>query len=425
MGKKKIFQRPEDRPFGSSDSNENDKFYSKEGGKKDKKKIFIFVAVIVVVFIAAYFLINFFVISPEKGKPGKVSDIGEVKSVVGKIRKLESDVQEKQNEMFRLMKQYKNNTGKPLPVVNSMNLSKEEKEVLQRMINEERDISVKSLIQNTLDKDKQIGNLQLRINELEEKLPSPHVVQRGDSHFDIALNFLKNKKEIETEQAKELINRSMLYDNLIPGFKVWNYYSEGVFGSFITQGDADVSPNYVRRKAKKKIIDARDEAISAKIRLAKEIEAMEIRKEILISDLESLRNEKNSLISKINELSKQNEKIQKRLNSLYYIVDLKNKLKNKGILQGTGFLFLSTTKVANMSPENFNKSIDLREDNKIDVFAQYLNVNKIENVKIFPKYYEEGKDYKIIYAKNKKTARIEIISKDELKNMRIVIAVQD
>lgn len=52
----------------------------------------------------------------------------------------------------------------------------------------------------------------------------------------------------------KLAERTLLFDSLVPGFKVWNFYSGDEYGSFITQGNAPISPNEISRRNKKALV---------------------------------------------------------------------------------------------------------------------------------------------------------------------------
>jgi hypothetical protein len=132
----------------------------------------------------------------------------------------------------------------------------------------------------------------------------PHIVNRGESHYKIAIDYLINQKGIEKDRALELIERAALLEPLLPDFKVWNFYSGDEYGTFVTQGNASISPNQIIRKTKKKLVDARDEAISERDNLSSDIETLETRRNELISQLDLLNNEKTGLIEKLNDLNK-------------------------------------------------------------------------------------------------------------------------
>ena len=141
-----------------------------------------------------------------------------------------------------MLGEYKKKTGEDLPELNIMNLSPEQKKVLEDKIKSEKDVSIKSLLQDILDKNNDIQNLTARLQELEAMLPKPHVVEKGENHYQIAMNFLLNEKGIDKTRAMQLVERTALFEPIIPGFKVWNFYAEDEYGTFITQGNGPDLP---------------------------------------------------------------------------------------------------------------------------------------------------------------------------------------
>ncbi len=341
--------------------------------------------------------------------------------LVAKIRNLEVDVNEKQSEIFKLIKDYGEKTGQRFPSINALNLSEEEKKLLEEKIKEEKDISVKSLLSEILGKNEEISELNGKIELLEALLPKSHIVNKGENHYQISMNYLLNDKGVEKERAIKLIERTALFEPLIPGFKVWNFYTGDEYGTFITQGDAPVSPNEIRRQAKKIIIEARDRAIAEKDILAQEIEILGSRRDQLISQLDHLNQEKINLITQLSELSQQNLAMQKAVNSLHFLLDLKSNLLDKGIIKGG---FLRPTRLREVSPELFNQTVDLRKKNKIEISAAHFSLLRLRKITLYPKFYKKGTDYKIEISEDKKRAVITVSAIEKFKNERAVISVE-
>lgn len=230
-----------------------------EPEKKSKKFYFVIGALALVILILAYFVF--------KGPAGpKVSPkMKQMEETVQQIQQLESSIQEKQNEVFSVLNDYKKKTGEDLPEVNIMNLSPEQKKVLEEKIKNEKDVSIKSLLQDILDKNNDIQNLNAKVQELEALLPKPHLVEKGENHYQIAMNFLLNEKGVDKARAMELVERTALFEPIVPGFKVWNFYAEDEYGTFITQGSAPISPNQIQRKVKKSWSTPRTRPLPKKI----------------------------------------------------------------------------------------------------------------------------------------------------------------
>ncbi|MCX6553768.1 MAG: hypothetical protein NTZ12_01945, partial [Candidatus Aminicenantes bacterium] len=128
--------------------------------KKSKKFYYVIGALALVILVLAYFVL--------KGPAGpQVSPkMKQMQETVQQIQKLEAGIQERQNEVFTVLGEYKKKTGEDLPEINIMNLSPEQKKVLEDKIKNEKDVSIKSLLQDILDKNNDIQNLNARVQEL-------------------------------------------------------------------------------------------------------------------------------------------------------------------------------------------------------------------------------------------------------------------
>jgi len=386
----------------------------------NKKVNIVFLTLIGLLVIAilavAYFL---FIKGPSKTQ---LSDhIRQQQELAQKVQGYEESVKEKQDEIFQLAEDVKEKTGEEGVEVNLLNLNDQQKDALQKRIDNEEDVSVKSLLEDILEKNKEISELQARIAEIEEMLPKPHIVKEGENHYQIAMDFLINEKNIDKEQAIKLVERTALLDTMVPGFKVWNFYAEDEYGTSVTQGTAPISPNTLIRRAKKKLVDARDQAISERDKLSEDIKTLEEKRAKIITQLDMLSKEKENLIVKVGELDQHNQVMQQTVNSVYYLMDTQRNLKKKKILKGG---FLKSTKLKDVSPELFTMSVDLREGQQIAVSAVQLGISKIRDISVYPKFYKEGKDYSITIAPEKQTGAVLLLEHSKFKNERIVIAVK-
>jgi len=252
-------------------------------------------------------------------------------------------------------------------------------------------------------------------------LPKPHVVVAGENHFKIAMDFLMNEKGLDKKKAMELVERTALLDTMVPGFKVWNFFTGDAYGTSVTQGSAALSPNTIIRSAKKKLVDARDQAISERDKLGEDIKLLEERRNRIIQQLETLTQEKENLITRVTSLNENNQHMQQTVNSIFYLLDTQSNLKKNKILKGG---FLRATKLQDVSPEHFTMTIDLRNGNQIPVSATELNIDKIRSITFFPKFYKQGEDYNITIAPDKLTASVTLLKAEKFKNERVVIAVK-
>ena len=390
-------------------------FTSVEPEKKSKKFYYVIGALALVIVVLSYFVM--------KGPAGPTVSpkMKQMEETVQQIQTLESGIQKKQNEVFTILSEYKKKTGEDLPEVNIMNLSPEQKKVLEEKIKNEKDVSIKSLLQDILDKNSDIQNLNARVQELETLLPKPHMVERGENHYQIAMNFLLNEKGVDKARAMELVERTALFEPIVPGFKIWNFYAEDEYGTFITQGTAPISPNQIQRKVKKELVDAKDKAISEKDKLQSDINEMETRRVELISQLDLLNQEKQNMLVKMGDLDLQNQELQTKLNSVFYALDLHKNLEQKGVIKGG---FLRSTKLQKVDFEMFNQSLDLRGDAKITISAATYMLSKIKDVNIYPGYFKINVDYSVQYDENNQNVTISILDVKKFKSEKIAIAIK-
>lgn len=119
-------------------------------------------------------------------------------------------------------------------------LTPAQRALLEERVARERG-SRKNLLQEILDQDVRIRDLRTRLDTLSKNLPASHVAAEGDRHDRIAMNFLL-AQGVAADAAYQIVSKLNLDDALIPGFRVWTYYANGQFGTWVTQGTAGISP---------------------------------------------------------------------------------------------------------------------------------------------------------------------------------------
>jgi hypothetical protein len=344
-----------------------------------------------------------------------------IQQMVNNIQRLEREISRKQSEAFKLLVKYKTKTGKELSTFNIMNLTRDEKNLLEKRIQQEKEISVKSLLKTILIKSDQIMDMQKRITALKEKMPRPILVSKGNNHYQIAMNYLTKTKGLDKSDAIEMVEKSILCEHLIPGFKVWNYYENGDFGSFVTQGDASISPGKVEKIEKQKSISRTQQIVEERDRLTKDLFSLKITQRELNRQLADLHEDHNQLAGKYSTLDREHKELEREWNSLYYLLDMEKFLVKRGILK-RGLLKKS---IAHQIPsEEFNDSIDLRTSKQIHVPAARFAAKKIKKVVLYPKFYKKGIDYEVSVGQEGSEAVLTILNPEKLRNERIVISVE-
>ncbi|MBS2025305.1 MAG: hypothetical protein JST92_23125 [Deltaproteobacteria bacterium] len=86
-----------------------------------------------------------------------------------------------------------------------------------------------------------LRNLGAQLKQWQAYLGAPTTVKRGDTHSQIALDYLERQGLTET-QAEAVVRQTALAWELEPGNQVYNLYRDGVLLSTVTQGTAARSP---------------------------------------------------------------------------------------------------------------------------------------------------------------------------------------
>lgn len=286
---------------------------------------------------------------------------------------------------------------------------------------------VEELKKDVAARDNQIAELTKEKADLLNQVPEPYEVQKGDNHWQIAYDFLTQKRGVIDGEAKEILADTPLFHPILVGFKVWNYMYKNVFGSFIVQGDAAISPAALMRLEKKKLVGEILE-LNDKI-TALETEKEEKNKEIeeKKGEIEKLSQEKKGMESQIATLNKEktdlqnlNKDLDSKLNSVYYFADTKAKLKANGKIKGT-FLGLSGMKIKEVSFSDFQNRIDLREGDVIELSAGDFGIPTIKKVGVLPKHLNENVDYRVEIGGGGQSAKVHLLNKDKFLLARIVL----
>jgi len=283
---------------------------------------------------------------------------------------------------------------------------------------------IQQLEKELTEKEEVITELEEKNAHLESLLPLPREVQKGDSHWEIAYDYLTQEKGLPAEEAANRLSDALLFHPVMVGFKVWNYFSDGNFGSFITQGTASISPGTVMRLEKKA---AKEE----KMGLENQIAGLQKTKEDLFEKAEKMErsfqaekkkldNRISSLEEDLNESGAKVQELETKLNSVYYFADSRRELKDRNKIKGT-FLGICGTRIDDVTFADFSNSIDLRETDSITVDASEAGLSQIKKVGILPEHLEEGEDYRVEMSGDRRSARVVLLDKDKFRMARLIL----
>ena len=276
-------------------------------------------------------------------------------------------------------------------------------------------------------KDSEINQLSDEVARIQRRLPSAYEVQPGDNHWQIGYDYLTTKRGVSPEETGRMLTNAYLLDPLLVGFKVWNFMDEGQYGSFVLQGSAKVCPGSLIRVDTKKMAEEKLKLENEIAKLKEEIEKQRMEFTAKIEELEKEREELKSQIDSLNQevanLQGQNTDLDSRLNSVYYLVDIKRELKANGKIKGT-FLGLSGMKIKEVSFKDFQNKVDLRDTDVIELRAEDFNLSAIKKVGLLPKHMKKDVDYRVEIAGDGQSASVILRNKDKFLLACIVLYVK-
>ena len=308
------------------------------------------------------------------------------------------------------------------PNAETLQLTDDQKKALEERIKNEKNSSYQALLQEVLDKDKDIKEINTKLAKLRADLPKPDLAKPNDSHYGMAMRFLK-KKGVPEAEAKKLVSRVTILEKLAPGFEVYHFYANGTYGTWVSQGKAKITPNDLMRQEREKVEGERDEAVAQNDKLQEEVSSLEDKKKKIEEEIVGLRSERTNLIEERAKLQSDNAAQVSKLNSLHYVIGTRDKLKADGIIEIP--VFAKDRAGKNWRDEVFTQSLDLRSAKTISIKAADLGLKKIGKVSVVPGSYLKDEHYKLTISDDKSTATIELITVSRFKNDKVVFAVAE
>jgi hypothetical protein len=293
----------------------------------------------------------------------------------------------------------------------------QQKDVLNQMIAQEKDVSYKSILQQIVSDRESIQGLQEKVMHLEQSLPDQFVVtKKGDKQHNLAMNYLINEAKVDEAKAKTLLADVDQTDELVPGNKVWFFYdpARDTFRTYVTQGEAGRTPLAVRRAQKRKLIAERDEAAAARDEAIRTVNDLQQVKTSLETDISGLRENKAALEASVERLSGD---LAFRQNSLFYHAANVQQLKDQGVLTSV------LKRVQDVKPVNYDAALDLRQNTTITLAPEAFGLDHIGKVRMLPNIFQEGRDFKIETSEDSGVARIVILDPDLFKGKEVLVAV--
>ncbi|HKY31372.1 MAG TPA: hypothetical protein VJV23_02465 [Candidatus Polarisedimenticolia bacterium] len=269
-------------------------------------------------------------------------------------------------------------------------LNPEQRDTLDQLLQEEKDVSYRSLLQQIAGDRDTIRQLQEKVMRLEQTLPDQFVVaKRGDNHHELAMTYLTGEAGLDEGKARELLKQIDQTDELLAGNQVWFFHDaqKDTFRTYVTAGSAGQTPVMVRRARTRKLIKERDTA---------RVEAASLKK----------------------EKAQVEEAFTTHQNSLFFHAASDQSLKERGVLSG----FLRRLK--DVQEVDYDQSVDLARETAISLDPHAYGMDRIRSVRLLPSIYQEGRDYAVEIERDQSAARLLILDPAVFRGKEVLLALR-
>jgi hypothetical protein len=360
--------------------------------------------------------------------------LAELKGDKARIDKISDDMMER-IEKFNLARKPGQRTIRFTEIFYE-DLTGQERDVLNSMLAQEKDLSYKSLLQKLIDDRNAVRVLQERVLHLEQNLPDKFVVARkGDSQYNLALTYLTEESHISKKKAQRLLSRIDVSDSLLPGNKVWFFYDDGrdTFRTYITRGDAAQTPIALRRAVKRKLITERDAATARAnamdATLVQTRFALQGQIDGLNGEIHQLAEKRLRMENQVAQLEESESDLKQRVsslttdvasseNSLYYHIETESTLNEDGRL--TFF----RKRLVDAKGVPYEQAIDLRVSSAIKVSAEEFGIDKIKRIRMLPGIYQLDRDYTVESSEDGTSATITILDRSLFRGKEVLLSVK-
>jgi hypothetical protein len=309
------------------------------------------------------------------------------------------------------------------PDAEGINLSPDQRALLEERVKQEKGNGTAALLQEILDRDKEIHDLTAKVARLQAELPKPQIARENDNHFAMAVRFLKGHG-VPEEKAKTLAARANILEDLQPGWHVYQQYLGGTYVTAVTQGKAEVGPTEYLHNQRAALEKDRDDNASRARDLTTQVQDLEEKRAKIQEEVTSLQAERTTLTAQVNDLTTLSQSQRAKLNSLHYLVGKRKDLEEEGIIIVP--VFAKDRMGPKAQASRFEKDLPLDDPNpQVQIQASDVGLARISKVNVVPGSLVKGQDYSVTLADDRTNATIRILDKERLRNDRVVFAVAD
>jgi hypothetical protein len=325
--------------------------------------------------------------------------------------KLEQQQATTNQQMGQLINRYQQRGGS-LPPGFGAELTDEQRTLLAERIKTEK-AGLRTLLQDLIDRDKDMQQMKTRLDQLETQLPASVVSKEGDRHDRIAMNFLV-KQGVPAKKAYEIVSQINLQDALVPGFRVWTYYQKGQFGTWVTRGKASITPQDHAKKVLALLEESRDKALKDLADTSSERDALKTATEEKEAALTRSAEELKAMTETAEQQRAEVQRRETEANTLRFIVGSKKALVKSKLLEKNMRKWNPVT--------DQMSSLNLAESQDIPIDAASLGLKKVKKVTLVPEIFVAGVDYAVQVGGP--TATLKITAPDKFKANRFIIVVE-
>ncbi|WLT30505.1 hypothetical protein [Geothrix sp. PMB-07] len=309
------------------------------------------------------------------------------------------------------------------PNPDNVQLTEAQRALLEKRVKDEKNNGVASLLQEILDRDKQIADLTAKAAKLRADLPKPQIAGDKDNHFAMAVRFLKSKG-LSEEKAKTLAARANLMEELQPGWQVYQQYVDGVYLTTVTQGKATIGPSEYVRSQRAALQRDYDDTMLIAHGLADEVQSLVAQRQKVQEEVDTLQSEKTSLLSQVNELSTLSQSQKAKLNAMHYLVGRRKQLEEDGVIVVP--VFAKDRMGPKALAAKFDKDLALDGPSpELTIKAADLGLKTLSKVSVIPGSLEKDRHYTVTLSEDRTSAKVRILDPERLRNDRVVFAVAD
>ncbi len=355
--------------------------------------------------------------------PAKALDAEKIEPLASlsiELDQLQRDVQVKNEEISKTLQKYQK-IGGQLPPQIGADLTDEQRELLNQKIKQER-LSLRNLLQEVLEKDREISDLKFNMLRLQSQLPDFVTAKEGDSHDRIAMDFLVEEMGLAEKKAWGLVSQINLQRPLVPGFRVWMYYEDSHFGTWVTQGTARLGPQEIQERIRQELELGRDEAIAIATYMEGQAEDLKLDVAFLEKTRRELQKHVDTLVAEeeaiLAQLMTVKTSLAQAANATRYLVGSKKQLKESGIISTSLFKGMRLK-----SLEGF-ELLDLGESTEIILDGSVYGLSRVKKVTLLPKVFQKGTDFEVYKLGDGEFTRVEFLNPDKFRQFKFVVVLE-